>query len=77
MDDGFGNKIISVGNQNRVNSILKQAEIQVNAAGGTPIKWEISTELGAKGIKDLFSKSDNLLIQSIEVKYVPQIQIIP
>ncbi len=72
VDDGFGGKIIQVINTNRKNSIIEQATRQVNAAGGTPIKWEISTELGAKGIKDLFVKNGI----NIEVIYVQQVKII-
>ena len=77
VDDGFGGKIISVKNQTRANSIIEQATRQVNAAGGTPIKWEISTELGAKGIKKLFDESDNILLKNIDVVFIPQIKIIP
>ncbi|WP_158728885.1 MULTISPECIES: hypothetical protein [unclassified Flavobacterium] len=77
VDDGFGGKIISVKNQTRANSIIEQATRQVNAAGGTQIKWEISTELGAKGIKKLFDESDNILLKNIEVVFIPQIKIIP
>jgi len=77
VDDGFGNKIISVINDTRRQSILKQAKSQIDAASGTPIKWEISTELGAKGIRQLFDLPINSAMKNIEVVYVPQIKIIP
>jgi hypothetical protein len=53
-------------------SILEQAQAQINAANGTPIRWEVSTELGAEGIQKLF---DDLNID-IEVIYVAQKTII-
>ena len=46
-------------------------------AGGSPIKWEISTELGAKGIRQLFDLPINSALKNVEVVYVPQIKIIP
>ncbi|GAA4274607.1 hypothetical protein U6A24_16670 [Aquimarina gracilis] len=77
VDDGFGGKIIEVTNKSRADASIAQAERQVSAAGGKPIKWEISTELGAKGLRDLFDNSPNSLIQAIEVVHVPQVTIIP
>lgn len=77
VDDGLGGKRISVHNRQREEAIFEQAKTQVEAAGGTPIKWEISTDLGARGIRKLFSESDNQLIRRIEVVYVPQVKIIP
>jgi len=77
VDDGFGGKEIEIINKNRVDSSLDQALRQVSAAEGKPIKWEISTELGAKGLKEIFENSDNALIRAIEVVHVPQVTIIP
>lgn len=51
----FGEFDIVVKNDSRINSLLDQAKRQINAAGGKPIRWEISTELGADGIKQVFS----------------------
>jgi len=76
VDDGFGGKIISISNNTRAQSILDQAKRQVNAAGGTSIKWEISTELGAKGIRYLFDLPANAALKNIDVVYVPQVKII-
>jgi len=76
-DNGVGKKIISVKNKSRERSIIAQARSQVTAAGGTPIKWEISTDLGARGIRELFSESANSLIRNIEVVHVPQVTVIP
>jgi hypothetical protein len=64
-DDGFGGIIVH--NRTRANSILEQALLQVNAAPGLPIRWEISTELGARGIRQLFENSPNQAIRNIEV----------
>ena len=77
MDDGFGNKTISIINKTREDGIIEQATRQINAAGGAPIKWEISTELGAKGIRQLFDLPINSALKNVEVVYVPQIKIIP
>jgi hypothetical protein len=77
VDDGFGEKIIEVTNNSRVTSSLDQAARQVSAAVDRPIKWEISIELGAKGLRQVFSQSNDPLIRAIEVVYVPQVIIIP
>lgn len=77
VDDGLGGKEIIVHNKPREASILSQAQRQVEAAGGYPISWEISTDIGTKGIKQIFQQSNNPLIKSIEVAYVPQKTIIP
>lgn len=78
VDDGFGGKVITIKDQNRANSILQQAQAQVNAAGGSPIRWEISTNLGARGIRQLFDNPANSqAIRNIEVVYIPQVTIIP
>ena len=76
VDDGFGGKIIQVSNNTRANSILDQALLQVTAAPGARIRWEISTDLGARGIRQIFQGSNNPLIRNIEVVHVPQITII-
>ncbi|MGB3467723.1 MAG: hypothetical protein WBA74_20725, partial [Cyclobacteriaceae bacterium] len=44
----------SVKNEARSRSIINQGRSQVAAANETPIQWEVSTELGAEGIQDLF-----------------------
>lgn len=62
----------SIKNQSRVNSILEQGQRQLNASGGTPVRWEVSTELGADGIQDVFDNAGF----DIEVIYVPQLTII-
>ncbi|MGB3467707.1 MAG: hypothetical protein WBA74_20645, partial [Cyclobacteriaceae bacterium] len=62
----------SVKNEARSRSILDQARAQFNAANGTPIRWEISTELGADGIQDLFDVRGI----DIDVVYVVQKTII-
>ncbi|MBB6461899.1 hypothetical protein [Flammeovirga kamogawensis] len=77
VDDDFGEKIIEITNNSRATSSLDQAARQVNAAGGKSIKWEISTDLGAKGLKQIFSQSNNPLIRAIEVVHLPQVTIIP
>jgi RHS repeat-associated protein len=68
-------------NTSREQSILEQARRQIEAAGGnadnsftptTSIKWEISTELGAEGIEQLFL--DNGI--NISVEWVEQIDIV-
>ena len=48
------NPDLSIKNQSRVDKIMQQATDQVAAANGQPIRWEISTELGADGIQNLF-----------------------
>ena len=75
------NGVITVSNNTRIQSALTQADKQVKAANGRPIRWEISTELGADGLRQAFQ---NLLstsvfdvrIRNIEVVYVPQLNII-
>ncbi len=62
----------SIKNQSRVNSILEQGQRQLNASGGTPVRWEVSTELGADGIQNVFDNAGF----DIEVIYVPQLTII-
>lgn len=75
--NGAGKKIILVKDKSREKSIIAQARKQVGAAGGTLIKWEISTDLGARGIRGLFDLPENLLLKNIEVVHVPQINIKP
>ena len=55
-------------NNSRVTSMIDQADRQIAAANGKPIRWEISTKLGAEGIQDLFDANDI----PIDVKYIPQ-----
>jgi len=73
---GHGSSVFNadgtVKNQSRAQSILDQGQAQIDAANGTPIRWEVSTELGAEGIQNLF---DNAGID-IEVIYVAQKTII-
>jgi len=73
---GHGDSVFNpdgtIKNRSRANSILDQDRAQINAADGTPIKWEISTELGAKGLRDLFDSQDI----DIEVIYIAQQTII-
>jgi len=52
---------------------IDQAERQIRAAGGTPIKWEISSSGGAIGIKKLFQRNGI----NIKVEHVAQEIIIP
>jgi len=67
----FNNKPVSlVFNRNKAQSLIDQANRQINASSGTPIKWEISTELGAKGIRQLFDLPANSALKNIEVVYV-------
>lgn len=77
VDDGFGGKDIKIKNQTRVNKILEQAQGQVDAAGGSPIKWEVSTDLGARGIRQVFDQLGSPAVKNIEVVYVPQLTVIP
>lgn len=67
---------ITIKNQDRVNSALAQAQRQVDAANGKPIRWEISTELGADGLRQSFQNAADSRIRSIEVVWIPQITII-
>ncbi|MCG8580372.1 MAG: hypothetical protein MI866_10660, partial [Bacteroidales bacterium] len=66
--DDAGNVV----DQNRTKSILEQARRQLNAADGTPVKWEISTLKGAEDIQDFF----DLNRIDIEVVYKAQKTII-
>ncbi len=69
---GHGSSVFNpdgtVKNQARANKIIQQATDQINDAGGRPIGWEISTELGFNGIKQIFIREG----LNIEVKYVAQ-----
>ena len=62
----------TVKNRTRADSILEQGQRQIDGAGGAPVRWEVSTELGADGIQDLF---DNAGID-IEVVHIAQQTII-
>jgi hypothetical protein len=81
VDDGF-ETIYQVTNQDRARSLLEQAQRQINSVGdGSKIRWEISTQDGANGIKQLFSDPNRLSefpgVDKIEVVYKAQITIIP
>jgi len=54
---------------------METAESQANNAKdtGATVRWEIQTELGANGIRQLFNSSPLENIRNIEVVYVPQI----
>lgn len=73
---GHGSSVFNadgtVHNQTRAQSILNQGQAQITAANGTPVKWEVSTELGADGIQNLFD-ANNI---NIEVVHVAQQTII-
>jgi hypothetical protein len=66
----------TVRNQTRANSILQQAQRQLNAVGndGQKIRWEIETELGADGIEQLFLENASQFpgMSEIEVVRVAQ-----
>jgi hypothetical protein len=70
----------TVANQTRANSILDQAERQLNAVGGdaSKIRWEISSEGGANGIERLFLDNPRGFpgLEDIEVVHVAQQTII-
>jgi hypothetical protein len=81
---GHGSSIFDedggVVNETRAQSLLNQAQRQLDAVGGdgSKIRWEISTETGATGIKQLFLNSADEIpgISNIEVVFVQQLQII-
>jgi len=78
IDRKFGHSSVfdsagNVANQSRADSILEQANRQLQAADGNPIRWEISSQGGANGIRNLFLQEGI----NIEVIHVPQITIIP
>jgi hypothetical protein len=60
-------------NENRAQSLLSQAQRQLDAVGGdaSKLRWEISTEAGANGIKSLFIQN-NIQIEVIEVAFTPK-----
>ena len=60
----------SVKNTSRAQSIIEQGRAQINAAQGTPVRWEVSTELGADGIQELFDTQ----IPAIDIEVVHVIQ---
>lgn len=70
----------SVKNQTRANSILDQAERQLNAVGGDGSKllWEISSSGGSKGIERLFLENPRNLpgLEDIDVTHVIQKEVI-
>ena len=68
--------VYEVKNQSRAQSILDQAQRQLNAVGGdgSKLRWEISTADGAGGIKQLFEANSGAIsgIADIEVINVAQ-----
>ena len=80
--DEFEGVSIVITNPVREKAILKQVERQLNAIGnnGTKLRWEISTELGADGIKSLFSDpriyKDIPGLKDVEVIFINQITVI-
>lgn len=78
IDRKFGHSSVfdsagNVANSARADSLVEQARRQLNAAGGNPVRWEISSVGGTNGIKRLFRDRGI----NIEVVHVPQITIIP
>lgn len=49
-------------------SLLSQAQRQLDAAGGTPIRWSVAEEKAVGAIKELFMREG---IRGIEVVHVP------
>ena len=79
--DADGLSTVVPHNTNRINSIRTQALRQIEAAGGnaangftptTPIKWEISTEIGADGIRAFFEEEGIKIV----VDFVEQVDIV-
>lgn len=68
--------VYEIKNQSRAQSILDQAQRQLNAVGGdgSKLRWEISTIDGAGGIRQLFESNGGAIsgIADIEVVYVAQ-----
>ncbi len=68
--------VYEIKNQSRIQSILDQAQRQLNAVGndGSKLRWEISTADGAGGIKQLFEANSGAIpgIADIEVIHVAQ-----
>ena len=62
VEDDLLGTVYDVTNTSRAKSMLAQAQRQLNAVGGdgTKLRWEISTETGAGGIKQLFSDPVNV-----------------
>jgi len=60
---------VTIKNQKRVNSIITQANRQLEAVAGSniPIEWHISTDLGARGISQVFKEQG---ITGIVVKHI-------
>ena len=68
IEEGAGKVLIK--NQKRVNSLLTQARRQLSSIDGkdVTIEWEISSDLGARGISQVFQSAG---ITNIVVKYIP------
>jgi TANFOR domain-containing protein len=77
VDDGF-ETVYEVVNKNRAQSLIDQAKRQLDAVGGdgSKLRWEISTQDGANGIRDLFKSGDALDqapgINQIQIVYEAQ-----
>lgn len=80
VENEFGEVELVVSNESRIISLLNQAKGQIGAAGGHPIRWEISTSTGADGIGQVFNglggytslpQFQGVNFNSIEVKYEP------
>jgi hypothetical protein len=54
IENDFGEVEINVHNPARIKSLLTQAKSQLDATHGHQIKWEVSTEIGAEGIRSIF-----------------------
>jgi len=71
----------TVKNNSRANSLLDQAERQINAVGGdaSKLRWEISSTGGTNGITKLFLDNPRGFpgLEDLEVIHVPQQLIIP
>ncbi len=80
VENEFGEVELIVSNESRIISLLNQANGQLNAAGGHPIRWEISTSTGADGIGQVFNglggysnlpQFQGINFNAIEVVHVP------
>ena len=67
---------INIINHDRVNSLIEQARRQILSAGNRKIRWEIQTELGAEGLKQVFNNPllkttyPGIDFTKLEIKYV-------
>jgi hypothetical protein len=74
INNGVGEVNIVVHNDARIEAIFDQLSKQLKAVSnnGSKVKWEISTELGAKGIEELFKRNPkNILgLENVEVVHI-------